>query len=47
MDFGLARTNVAAAGDTGGVRITINLGNSPADARVIEAQPYEALPEPA
>jgi len=41
------RTNVAAAGDTGGVRITINLGNSPADARVIEAQPYEALPEPA
>ncbi len=34
-------SDIATDGSTGGVRITINLGNDPRDARTIEASSYE------
>lgn len=40
------RVTAMPGGDSGGVRITINLGNRPEDARVIEHEPYAELESP-
>jgi hypothetical protein len=40
------KVSANAGGDGGGVRITINLGNRPEDARVIEHEPFAELEGP-